>query len=152
MSSAVLQGRCVLFFQNHIRGLAPPCGCFYFFFFTLAMESCKSMPIWWIWPFSYYWSNAQKWKIKNITSHWIGKWHWTPMASLEVGILLYLRGKNHWHLVDVILITQLLLIVHHWPSWVFHERDLAGRTNASIVKPFKQNVMLSSNLYAQTTL
>ena len=57
------------------------------------MESCHSLSFWWHWYVFIPGCIAQEWKVQNTTSHWIGKWHWTAVASLEMGIILCFRGE-----------------------------------------------------------
>lgn len=58
----------------------------------LGMESRNLVHIWRFWSISVNWSPGEEWKEQNLASHWIGKSHWPPMVSLEMGFLLCIRG------------------------------------------------------------
>ena len=57
------------------------------------MESCHSLPFWWHRYVLFPGCIAQEWEVQNSTSHWIGRWCWTAVASLEMGVIRCFRGE-----------------------------------------------------------
>ena len=73
------------------------------------MESCHSLPFWWHRYVLFPGCIAQEWEVQNSTSHWIGRWCWTAVASLEMGVIRCFRGELYsysrvrFFLFDIVL-------------------------------------------------
>lgn len=81
------------------------------------MESCHSLSFWWHRYVPFPGCIAQEWKVQNTTSHWIGKWCWAAVASLEMGIVLCFRGELYSHALEYASFCVFLVVLYLLNNW-----------------------------------